>query len=469
MVHRRHTQSRAIAVYGMITVLVVANLAGSFTPACAAVPATRPQQTGESLQLPGSAFSPGTVDSGAVLDNSRENITNTDQWPRVLHSIPYDSLGRKTGYIQGALWQPPGATDSLFWVYASSVFSTEDSAKTAWQDGSTSFPSTHEGVTTADCSSTVGVPCTRITVSNSTLSDELQYNQCLAETTVGESLNETTPATTDHLMQTQLAQAASTLTRIDIAAVAAMKAACLPPPDFTLLAARFEPSGGSYDYNSPALTTATVGQTVALAAYLTVRQGPAACPDVLTFDVSRDGSAINHQVLSLATCLSTTPVRYAVNQKLDQPGTYTLTITATVQDVSQHQTASLVAARPTKVKRPSKPSYSFDSLTILNKYQQPQSSFQTAEQGYLRMTWTARHLSGKQQADIQISYQVLRGRAWQTLASPLPLTVPTTNGLNSYKNGFFAPKGYSAMRFTVAMRLLGRWSTRKTVTVSIHK
>lgn len=462
------TGTRAVSLG--VSLLVLSTLAGNFTPAAASTPVAPPRQSGQSLQLPDSAFSPGTPNGGAVLDNSNPNITDTGQWPRLLHSVTYESLGRQTGYIEGAYWQPSGATDNLGWIYAASVFATEDGAKTAWQDGSTFYPSQHPGVSTTDCASSMGTPCTRLTVLNTVVFDLIQFNQCLAETYVTEfSNNGAGASTTDHLMQTQQAQALATLTNVDVAALAAMKAVCLPPPDFTLLAARFEPSGGSYDINSPALTTATVGRTVALAAYLAVRRGPATCPSVLTFDVTRDGSPVNHQVLSLANCLSTTPVRYAVNQKLDGPGTYTLTITATVQDVSQHQTASLTVTRPAKVKKPGKPSYSFDGLTTLNASRHQQSAFRAREQGFLTIAWTAKHLNSKQQTEIQITYQAMSRGHWRTIASPLPITVSTTNGSNSYQISFYTPQSYSAMRFTVALYLLGRWSQHRSATITIRK
>jgi hypothetical protein len=208
-----------------------------------------------------------------------------------------------------------------------------------------------------------------------------------------------------------------------------MKAACLPPPDFTLVAARFEPSGGTYDLNSPALSTATTGQTVALAAYLAVRRGPATCPHVLTFAVSRDGVHVYTQVLSLNNCVSSTPARYAVNDKLDRAGTYVLTVTATVQGQSQRQTASLVVSRPVHIK-PVTFSYHFDQLRLTDASGRAKTSFRAGEHFELLVVWHVRGLQGKREANVLFQFYAAGKRA---PAISLTEQVTSTNGRNELK------------------------------------
>jgi hypothetical protein len=114
------------------------------------------------------------------------------------------------------------------------------------------------------------------------------------------------------------------------------------------------------------------------------------------------------------------------------------------------------------------PAYSVGRLSTLNPSGRPQTIFRAGEQGYLRVTWHAKHLPAHRKTAILIRYMGLRRGRWSVVASPLPVGVRSTNGSNTYLTSFYAPRSYSALRMSVSIHLLGRWSDSKVITIRVH-
>src|SRR5690242_6682731 len=76
---------------------------------------SRTAQTGTSLAVPSSAFSPAALNSQFV--GVADNAYADGNWFRANHSANYETWGRTDGYYQRADWTPPNYTDVISFRY----------------------------------------------------------------------------------------------------------------------------------------------------------------------------------------------------------------------------------------------------------------------------------------------------------------------------------------------------------------
>jgi hypothetical protein len=125
-------------------------------------------------------------------------------------------------------------------------------------------------------------------------------------------------------------------------------------------------------------------------------------------------------------------------------------------------------SRPTPV--PSRPSLTLDGVVALNTRGTSRSWFRPGEAGYIRVTWTLRHVKRPVTTlAIERQYSIPSGGGWAPLKGGLVThPVQASNGIGSEESPFFAPRHYRAYRISVRISFHRQWSRRRSVTVHVR-
>ncbi|MGI8827259.1 MAG: hypothetical protein ACR2JC_16765 [Chloroflexota bacterium] len=419
---------------------------------------THVSQTGSVLHLADSAFSPATP--VAKFTRLESNTLADKDWFGVNHhAVSYESLHRVTGYYERADWQPGGSTDTVVFRYQGSIFTSTQTALTAWQDGVATTSTAANP--SRDCSSTLHTACAiiRSTAKDGTptLYLVLRHNACLIESAA---------ATTSTLFSSQSSQIDATLASIAVRGLAAAKLACPSSTvRFKIISVRLQ-AQHAWDWNlvHPPLMQAKAGSTATLTVYWALENAPPGPRVRLRFTILHNGHIVFRRVLpgTIAYAASRQPYGYRYQYTLPRlPGVYVFRARVVVNGLVQQASSAFAILRRAPLLRAI--AFNFTRMHIVNVSNHAQASFHPGQMVGVVLGWTTHNIRSSTHVDIITALQFPSGSGWRPIGAPLFTAFDVANGPHDYEFRFIPPEGNPRIRVLVGITIGSRTQQRSVV------
>lgn len=443
-------------------------------------------QSVQALFLAASAYAPAVINQ--TYNYTEDESFASSNWFRSFHSANYATWGYVNGVYQRADLGSSSNPNAII-RYQGAIMNSASNAANAFLDGVT-YTQQQSGASSSNCApSGSDFQCRYMTLTYTTSAgvamseeyDTVQFQQCLAETTIDLASN---------VVAAYGSQAQQIQTNVDQAALNAMRNTCGSNPNpnpnpqpqptqrpqptpvptqvgtqFNVVSVRLEKDGADPDWNltNAPITAGKAPMKVQLSAYYDVQSAPANSQAQFRISITLNGKTIYNKPDDPFT-LTDPPDTYRHRDSftLKKAGTYRFSVQVTVNGRSDTGDTTLTLKK--KYKAPKKVSFSFDSLQTTNSGGGATSTFHVNEPVTIKLHWTVKNLKG------HTTGVITRTLLWQVKGEWRPVntnrsSTTVVNGGNDFSNSFpvSAPGA-----FQVAVSVgVGASSQAKTATINI--